>query len=832
MLTLLSPIRLKTASPVLMGDFDLFSKRICGNYEIMCARFTPKELLLLFLSPFELPEGFGGTFILTSQNSAIDESKLTLEVVNQVVNRILLAENARFTYQDRVYITWVLEKLGITNTTEFLRQVRQTREENRSLRQLNALYESHLTLVQSLSEQALRQYPSASAEHKDAPERTPSRERLFLQNAIYRRLGTSRLYREVNLFQQDQNAAERRFQRAEFHTAEQLRLSALLRLSELKRHRTLSGSFALCNLVNRYERGGLLPPPKNEQQVFRQLAAAALLNTIRQSLTLQAFQLTRTQQSHFWLDLSAAVGESGGNTVARYEMWHRSPYAGARYHSAQNETQNNLYRTEYNLLTRLISKAKSTHFSPLSAAHFHSAHTALSHFSATGGEAELLLNEVEPLRRLAEVLRAERLPEAHVPRGAQAPPAVPGTSCPLQSVHSPEPVQPVVNRLLQRITGQEPPAPPAGTRELETLSEHNFTGKDHFETERLTERENSALLHERLDLIDSHNREMLRQVHESATERLYEPPSPRTADAKQVMTDALRALNSPERVLRDVLERPEEPPLSAPLPPQTTLLLAKADEPTRKILEAALRHGQAPAQTGETLLKTSTLASFYRETVLAEQNGPAPPMRHPAQEPPESEPPLLHKEKQALPLTMPHRPHHFRGVAGEPSGLSAPLCGAAVQKALFLKHKPAAAITKYFTHKMAANRRAFPHIAHRTQPLPTADAPVSGGEAHSEHFPLPFVYKQEQQFISEELLKKLAARCAVTEQTTQSQTIHRDDARVTELEQVNRQTVRQTTEDISELISQQLARQLGTLSEKVYSQIEKRLRMERARRGR
>jgi hypothetical protein len=44
--------------------------------------------------------------------------------------------------------------------------------------------------------------------------------------------------------------------------------------------------------------------------------------------------------------------------------------------------------------------------------------------------------------------------------------------------------------------------------------------------------------------------------------------------------------------------------------------------------------------------------------------------------------------------------------------------------------------------------------------------------------------------------------------------------------------VAQTTEDITELVNRTLARQMRTISDQVYRQMEKKLQVERSRRGR
>ena len=144
MLTLKEPIRLQSAAGVIPAQ-DAFSDRIRDNYSLLAAQFTPKELLLLMTELPEEPETPGMTTLVTQNNVTVRHG-LTLEVLNSIVNRIMLTQNAPFTYQDTVYISNMLRKAGVTDIALFMRQVRQIFEQGDSVARLTVLYQTMQSL--------------------------------------------------------------------------------------------------------------------------------------------------------------------------------------------------------------------------------------------------------------------------------------------------------------------------------------------------------------------------------------------------------------------------------------------------------------------------------------------------------------------------------------------------------------------------------------------------------------------------------------------------------------------------------------------------------------
>lgn len=99
--------------------------------------------------------------------------------------------------------------------------------------------------------------------------------------------------------------------------------------------------------------------------------------------------------------------------------------------------------------------------------------------------------------------------------------------------------------------------------------------------------------------------------------------------------------------------------------------------------------------------------------------------------------------------------------------------------------------------------------------------------------PVHFVHKTEQHVVDESLLERIEQQRQTVRQIEETQ-VDEQQGRI-ETQQIDRtlqRTIEKTGEDVTELINRTLARQLGTISDKVYSQMEKRLRLERARRGR
>jgi hypothetical protein len=97
----------------------------------------------------------------------------------------------------------------------------------------------------------------------------------------------------------------------------------------------------------------------------------------------------------------------------------------------------------------------------------------------------------------------------------------------------------------------------------------------------------------------------------------------------------------------------------------------------------------------------------------------------------------------------------------------------------------------------------------------------------------PTVFRQTETGFTEELLERLENRRTQEVRTAENtETVTKETVTQTEVNNLRQEVVRSSTEDITELINRAMARQISSLTDRVYSQMERRLETERARRGR
>ena len=319
MLTLREPIKLNIADD-LTTVTDSFYERVVGNYSMMNASITPKDLLFFLSTPPEIPDDLGGMTTFAIQNSTTDNRSIAMDIVNNVVNRILLSETTSFTYQDQVYINNFLNKLGITDVSVFMKQVKQLTEEHKAVNELISLYSEELKLRESspTHSEEIEVISGNTAAHRGSDERALPP--LFMHSEIYKRLETDLIYDIVNSYQSDQSHIFGTFHNNEIKTAEQLSVSKLLTLSQLKEQAVSGGGLTLQHMTNRYELGDILPPPQNEDEVLTQAAEAAILATIEHAYVQKLY--SKYEGNKHWLSLEQSLNATIENSISRFQSFH------------------------------------------------------------------------------------------------------------------------------------------------------------------------------------------------------------------------------------------------------------------------------------------------------------------------------------------------------------------------------------------------------------------------------------------------------------------------------------------------------------------------------
>ena len=289
-------------------------------------------------------------------------------------------------------------------------------------------------------------------------------------------------------------------------------------------------------------------------------------------------------------------------------------------------------------------------------------------------------------------------------------------------------------------------------------------------TPREAEEQAPEVLLEEMTRIDQHNRTVLQAVQ--AESQRKETRIPAGPDIQRTMRDALRALNEPESVLREVYAQREEPAaMTHPeLTPREEVLLQQAKPEDRAVYEAVLAYQKDPeGALAKGLLKPTNLGAFHAE--------------------------LQKAAREEAPLELEHP-------------------GEEAQRQRELLREQSEAVLERF-HNLPVKPRSV--VEENVTPPPA----------------VKIVHKQAASDVTEELLEQLEEqRTRSTVHTDTHEEVTRRQSHQVDVNQMERKVVAQTTEDITELVNRTLARQMRTISDQVYRQMEKRLQAERSRRGR
>lgn len=312
MLTIKEPITLKTNRPI-QGIRQDMNEKMMANYGLMNLSIRKEELLHITSKPPEIYFAEGDLLQIKTNIQNENLQEIRLDVVNNLLNRILAANTDNFTYQDTIYISNVLRKLGIRDEKTFMKQVFELQKEQRETRQLLQKYEENQKVLQQL-------FLMEDEQAKDSQEKKEvlheKERRLFLHNEIFKRLETGKIYQDIRKFSKNIRNESQEIYPLEMQIAEQARAAQNLLLQNIKSEITNQNIPISYVHHNRYE---YLQEMTEEitQELEEQISAAILLNLADQSYSLRQEQIE--ENSHQWYSIAGALFQSAENTWKRYE---------------------------------------------------------------------------------------------------------------------------------------------------------------------------------------------------------------------------------------------------------------------------------------------------------------------------------------------------------------------------------------------------------------------------------------------------------------------------------------------------------------------------------
>ncbi len=356
MLTIKAPITLKN-DPSMLRLTDNFHERLMGNYQMLTASLEPEDLLHLVSAPPEVYLAEGGMTSLVNVSDVHQRQDVKLELINNVLNRILVSDTYRMTYQDQVFITSILNKLGVTDVQEFIRQFTSLRQETRNRDELIELYWSHLGQLQELKEiwklqrkEAGKEEEEKRKEAKEAP--------LWLHQEIFNRLKTGAVYQEMMHFQSMTHNSLFQIQDTELELAEQFVTAQNILLNKLKNEAAIEPVPLEYHRINIYELGSGENDVSGGTHLKKELVQAVLLNTLDQVYSLRLPQLL--ERKELWYNLYRAVYQTAENTFRRFEAYHNRTLLSMQQYGEYAQTVNRYQNQEITALHRLLERREGT----------------------------------------------------------------------------------------------------------------------------------------------------------------------------------------------------------------------------------------------------------------------------------------------------------------------------------------------------------------------------------------------------------------------------------------------------------------------------------------
>lgn len=346
MLTIKAPIELTCTRPIASPQ-DGFCERIQGNYQWMAVQVSEEELLHLVTTPPEVYlEESGMTSIV--QNTRIENrQEQKLEMINNLLNRISLTEQVSLTYQDRVYITDVLHKLGIRDARQFMKRVQMQKQETKHAEELTSLYWNHLEELSI----TVQQFQSQTQKNYREQQNFLQQEKRELYEQILNRLQTGAIYQILSNFTSNYPGNSTYVSSQELQITEQKRMASSILLNQMKEVTVGKPVPFVFRHENYYEKEG--DEYLTQEETAGNQITEAVLFQLADQLYFNRFE-KNLQKHENWIHMEQAMYQSAENTFERMRLELTERYENQEVQAEQTEPQGQIYEREIRQIREIL----------------------------------------------------------------------------------------------------------------------------------------------------------------------------------------------------------------------------------------------------------------------------------------------------------------------------------------------------------------------------------------------------------------------------------------------------------------------------------------------
>ncbi len=808
MLTILAPIEIKCKAPD-VSIHEGFYHKITDPYTIVNSQLIPEDLLHVVTMPPEYFFGGEDETNIFQQTNVASHQENKLEVINNLINRISVSESAQLTYQDRVYITDILQKIGIRNVNEFMKQVRQVKEEQNQTNELINLYWNHAGELRRLVEN----YRNEQTHVQQTDETNEQSRTLNLHEQILNRLQTAAIYQVVSNF--NENLQENQtISNQELRLSEQTRTAQHILLQKLQTQARGEAVPLLYRQENYYEDQQLPEDQITETKILSQINSAVLLDLTNRVYQNRSSHTQRTLDT--WIHTQNALYQTMENTMQRIEQHMQTDLSVNRsqadtYQQAYLEAQHQ----ELQILNRLFED-----------------HSQISDQNINELLRQSEENQVELINRVTQT--GDQREETFLTQSRQTKNEFRSeTQIRSDQIDQRSQLTATDNRLQQNkiITNQE--------------LIHQILQQDEIENETSITQNNQLQQHENYatqivnQLLDRHmsqhediHNSLLRQTLEqqNLTERSLQQSENQLHLEQKIQEQGDTYIDQGEQNSTQLVDKRDLSTVEQEISRINRENINKQSQ-YLQMMENIKESLERPKQThSRQQLRNESLLALEHPDRLLEQ------LQMEGQTQQQQKQQQLSQALNVLPEQTRTIYELVREYLEAPAAVRAQMKNISSDPGVLIRDLHEASLVHrqtIETHEASEllhekTKEAFEHWNEVT-----AAEPKTKTLYEDQRTDVTLVHKRAEEQLDEEEIRQL-----IEENRRTQQTVHRQSENVTNYDttqrtftNINTQQITEQTENVSELVRQGVQRELGALSEKIYHKLEKRLETEKRRRG-
>lgn len=291
------------------------SEKIFGDYSLIEAEFSPEDLLFLITNPEDIYLEDGSVTNLYNENNLTNIKNVRIDTINNLVNRLININENNLSYKDTVYIEATLRKMGITNVSTFISEVKKLAQTEENTENLFNLYKDNLYVLKSVYERAER--AEKKSDKKSEEEKSEKVKNYYLHNDVFKRLDTANTVRELNLIYTKIPSKENEISKEEMDISESAKLSKEIVLNNIKNYVQNENNPLIYRSYNIYEEGNRLSNNSGREEIVENMISAVLLNYVNKAVTVK--NNAKNVYSNSWLDFRKTFYDSSNDTFERIE---------------------------------------------------------------------------------------------------------------------------------------------------------------------------------------------------------------------------------------------------------------------------------------------------------------------------------------------------------------------------------------------------------------------------------------------------------------------------------------------------------------------------------